>query len=62
MEIGKVLVFNLAVIAIFVAMAYFFGKWWLSLLSLLFIMTHAEDIYPIEIEGEDQEEEDNSNE
>lgn len=55
MEIGKVLVFNLAVIAIFVVMAYFFGKWWLSLLSLLFVMSHAEDVYPIEIEEEEEE-------
>lgn len=55
MEIGKVLVFNLAVIAIFVVMAYFFDRWWLSLLSLLFVMSHAEDVYPIEMEEEEEE-------
>ena len=58
-NIEKVLLFNLAVIAIFVALAYFLGKWWICLIALLFTMTHAENVYPIEFtmeeEGEDEE-------
>ena len=59
-NIEKVLIFNFAVIAIFVALAYFFGKWWICLIALLFTMTHAENVYPVEIlmDEQAQEEED----
>ena len=61
-NLEKVLIYNFAVIAVFIALAYFFGKWWISLLALLFTMTHAENIYPIEVlmeeEKEEEEEED----
>ena len=58
-NIAKVLVYNLAVIAIFAVLGYFFGKWWIVLFSLLFTMSHAEDILPIEEEEEEMEEEEN---
>lgn len=57
-NIEKVLLYNLAVIAIFVALAYFLGKWWICLIALLFTMTHAENIYPLEVLMEEKEGED----
>lgn len=59
-DIAKVLVYNLAIVAIFAILAYFFSRWWIVLLSLLFTMSHAEDIIPIE--AEEIEEEDNTDE
>lgn len=59
-NIAKVLVYNLAIVAIFAILAYFFSKWWIVLLSLLFTMSHTEGIIPIE--AEEMEEEDNTDE
>ena len=58
-NIAKVLVYNLAVVAIFAVLGYFFDRWWIVLFSLLFTMSHAEDILPIEMEEEEMEEEEN---
>ena len=55
-DIAKVLVYNLSVIAIFAVLGYFFDKWWIVLFSLLFTMSHAEDIIPLEPEAEEEEE------
>ena len=60
-DIAKVLVYNLAIVAIFAILAYFFNHWWIVLLSLLFTMSHTEDIIPIEAEEEEEEQEDEDN-
>ena len=59
-DIAKVLVYNLAVVAIFAILGYFFGRWWIVLFSLLFTMSHAEDIIPLEPDEEGQEDEENN--
>ena len=61
-NIAKVLVYNLAVIAIFAVLAYFFDRWWIVLFSLLFTMSHTEDILPIEMEEEEETEEEENDE
>ena len=57
-DIAKVLVYNLTIVAIFAILAYFFGRWWIVLLSLLFTMSHTEDIIPIEAEETEEDEPD----
>jgi len=59
MSSGKVLAYNFAIVALFVAFAYFLDRWWLSLIPLLFIVTETVDIIPAEDEViEDEEDND----
>ena len=59
MSSGKVLAYNFAIVALFVALAYFLDRWWLSLIPLLFIVTETVDIIPDEDEViEDEEDND----
>jgi len=59
MSSGKVLAYNFAIVALFVAFAYFLDRWWLSLIPLLFIVTETVDIIPDEDEViEDEEDND----
>ena len=60
-NIGKVLMYNFAVVALFIVLAYFMNRWWISLFAFLFIMRQAQEVIPIEID-EEQEEEDNHDE
>ena len=57
-NIGKVLMYNFAVVALFIVLAYFMNRWWISLFAFLFIMRQAQEVIPIEID----EEEDNHDE
>ena len=58
MSSGKVLAYNFAIVALFVAFAYFLDRWWLSLIPLLFIVTETVDIIPDEDEVIEDEEDD----
>lgn len=59
MSSGKVLAYNFAIVALFVAFAYFLDRWWISLISLLFIVTETVNIIPSEDEViEDEEDND----
>ena len=59
MSSGKVLAYNFAVVALFVAFAYFLDRWWISLISLLFIVTETVNIIPSEDEVIEDEEDNN---
>ena len=58
----KILVYNLAVIAIFAILAYFTGKWWIILLSALFVYGRVTEAIPVIMESEETQEGDSSNE
>ena len=58
---SKILVYNLAVIAIFAILAYFTGKWWIILLSALFVYGRVTEAIPVIIENEEVQE-DNADE
>ena len=50
--------YNFVIVALFVVLAYFMNRWWISLFAFLFIMRQAQEVIPIEID----EEEDNHDE
>lgn len=58
---SKILVYNLAVIAIFAILAYFTGKWWIILLSALFVYGRVTEAIPVIMENEEVQE-DNADE
>lgn len=58
---SKILVYNLAVIAIFAVLAYFTGKWWIILLSALFVYGRVTEAIPVIMENEEVQE-DNTDE
>ena len=57
---SKILIYNLAVIALFVMLAHLCDKWWISLLAILFVYGNISEPTPtiIQIKREEEKEDD----